>query len=123
VHLSPDQGEGLARFATPTQSLVRSTLFKGERSLKLSRQEKARATERTCQLFCRTCALPLTRSILRLTVCRAADSLSPLSDKELSKSFNSPLSRIFLYTLLHLKASWPYYAINIQICTEISNCC
>ena len=49
-----DEGEGLARFAAPTQSLTRITLFKGERSLRLSRQERARATERTCQLFCST---------------------------------------------------------------------
>jgi hypothetical protein len=54
VQPSPDQEEGLTLPATPTQSPKRITLFRGEKSLKLSRQEKARATERTRQLFCPT---------------------------------------------------------------------
>jgi hypothetical protein len=43
--------EGLSLFAAPAQSIEIRIRFKGEKSRWLSRQEKAKATERTCQLF------------------------------------------------------------------------
>jgi hypothetical protein len=43
--------EGLSLFVTHAQSFEISMRFKGEKSRWLSRQEKAKATERTCQLF------------------------------------------------------------------------
>ena len=113
VHSSLDQGEGLARFATPTQSLEIRSRFKGEKSLRLSRQEKARATERTCQLFCRACALPLTRSILRSTVCWVADLLSPLSRKYLSNESNS--FRVFQRTLFNLFRLYSFFSSRIPV--------
>jgi hypothetical protein len=76
-------------FATPAQSLEISIRFKGEKSRGLSRQEKAKATERTCQLFCRAETLPLIGFSSRLTACWEADSLSPLPRRYRSKEFNS----------------------------------
>jgi len=51
VQSSPDQEKGLACFATPTQSLVRIIFFKGEKSLRLSRQEKARLRRELASFF------------------------------------------------------------------------
>jgi hypothetical protein len=111
--------EGLARFAAPTQSLTRITLFKGERSLRLSRQERARATERTCQLFCRACTLPRTRSILRLTVCWVADSLPPLSRKYLSNVSNS--FRVFQRALFSLLRLYAFFSFVLPVDIHITD--
>jgi hypothetical protein len=52
---------------------------------------------------------PLTRSILRLTVCWAADSLSPLPRKYLSNMSNSfRISQRALFSLLRLYAFFSF---------------
>jgi len=81
-------------------------VYRKGNSLKLSRQEKTRATERIRQLLCRVFALPLIGFRQRLTACRVAGLLFPLSIKNLSKSFNSLFSLLNLLFSLFLLYSF-----------------
>jgi hypothetical protein len=74
---------GTNLLATAIQSFEIITRFKGERSLyNLSRQQKAKAMERTCQLLCLPVGRPLTCSFRWLTGCWVAVLLFPLSKRE-----------------------------------------